>query len=242
MNTRVTILRKRSCFFSGLPFRPLVPFYILRMVYFRYFYLTSIRDPIHRYLSEWQHVRRNSSWWYHAVTCGGTEIVEDPCWPRGKSSNITLEEFLECPPNPANNRQTRMLADLILSACYNQSNPTMSRAQIEEFQLQSAKKNLAQMYFFMWKYPKKSQYIFEKTFKIPFSIPFPVFRPKSLRYIDKITPQELEKIKLRNQYDIELYNFGEKLFLKRFNLTKLENDDFEGINETINGTNKEYPW
>ena len=148
---------------------------------------------------------------------------------------VTLDEFLACPSNPANNRQTRMLADLTLSGCYNQS--IMPQAQKEDIMFKSAKTNLAQMAFFsVLKYPEISQYMFEETFKISFSVPFELRNEShSSKYIDRITPQQLEKIKLVNQNDIKLYEFGEKLFLKRFNVIKLQDEDFEEeISEVLN--------
>lgn len=53
---------------------------------------------------------------------------------------------MACPYNLANNRQTRMLADLSIVGCYNSS---LSSADRDRLMLASAKHNLKHMPFFM---------------------------------------------------------------------------------------------
>jgi len=53
---------------------------------------------------------------------------------------------MACPYNLANNRQTRMLADLSIVGCYNSS---LSSADRDRLMLASAKHNLQFMPFFM---------------------------------------------------------------------------------------------
>lgn len=53
---------------------------------------------------------------------------------------------MACPTNLGNNRQTRMLADLSLIGCYNSS---LSNAEKDNLMLESAKRNLHFMPFFM---------------------------------------------------------------------------------------------
>lgn len=38
---------------------------------FRYFYITFLRDPVHRYLSEFRHVRRGATWKTARLLCQG---------------------------------------------------------------------------------------------------------------------------------------------------------------------------
>lgn len=55
-------------------------------------------------------------------------------------------QFMMCPYNLANNRQTRMLADLSIVGCYNS---TLSSTDRDRLMLASAKHNLQFMPFFM---------------------------------------------------------------------------------------------
>ena len=36
----------------------------------RYFYITFLRDPVNRYLSEWRHVQRGATWRTAELRCG----------------------------------------------------------------------------------------------------------------------------------------------------------------------------
>lgn len=64
-----------------------------------------------------------------------------------------------------------MLADLSLVGCYNMSTvPEKKRAQLL---LESAKKNLRDMAFFgLTEYQRKTQFLFERTFRLRFIRPF----------------------------------------------------------------------
>lgn len=67
--------------------------------------------------------------------------------------HVGLDEFMACESNLATNRQTRMLADLALVGCYNQS--AMSKHERDRVMLASAKRNLAAMaYFGLTEYQK----------------------------------------------------------------------------------------
>ena len=71
---------------------------------------------------------------------------------------VTLDEFTSCPHNLANNRQTRMLANLSKIHCYNKT--AMSEAQRNALMLESAKENLRNMAFFgITEYQRETQVI-----------------------------------------------------------------------------------
>lgn len=57
-----------------------------------------------------------------------------------------MDEFARCTSNLAVNRQTRMLSDLALVGCYNQS--AMPEHDRDSIMLASAKRNLAAMSYF----------------------------------------------------------------------------------------------
>ncbi len=44
---------------------------------FRYLYLTVLRDPMQRYLSEWKHVQRGSTWIQTELKCNGRAATLD---------------------------------------------------------------------------------------------------------------------------------------------------------------------
>ena len=41
----------------------------------RYLYLTILREPISRYLSEWRHVRRGATWIGSKLRCNGRQAT-----------------------------------------------------------------------------------------------------------------------------------------------------------------------
>ncbi|VDN11006.1 unnamed protein product, partial [Dibothriocephalus latus] len=103
-----------------------------------YAYFTILRDPIERYISEWQHVRRGATWKAAKLLCAGHPPLPSeyqPCYRLSSSSstsieeedadsddltwtNVSLDHFADCRFNLANNRQTRMLASLEPLGCY----------------------------------------------------------------------------------------------------------------------------
>ena len=48
----------------------------------RYFYISFLRDPVSRYLSEWRHVARGATWDGAELKCGGVEWGQrlPRCW------------------------------------------------------------------------------------------------------------------------------------------------------------------
>ncbi|XP_043999626.1 heparan-sulfate 6-O-sulfotransferase 1-A [Gambusia affinis] len=90
----------------------------------KFYYITLLRDPVSRYLSEWRHVQRGATWKTSLHMCDGrTPTPEElpSCYEGSDWSGCTLQQFMDCPYNLANNRQVRMLADLSLVGCYNMS-------------------------------------------------------------------------------------------------------------------------
>ena len=84
--------------------------------------------------------------------------------------------------------------------------------------LKSAKQNLLKKfsYFLLNDYRPLSQYLFEKTFKVKFNENFT--QEESLfakEAFENLSRDELNEIIKLNRYDIELYNFGKKLFFER---------------------------
>ena len=135
--------------------------------------------------------------------------------PAGEDwEGVSLDEFVACPFNLANNRQTRMLADLTLVDCYNRSafaNP----AERDRIVLHSAMANLRSMVFFgLTERQVDSQHLFEHLFKIHFAEDF-VQRNSTHAESVNVTERQMRSIELRNDLDIRLYRYALRLFDER---------------------------
>ncbi|KAG5673803.1 hypothetical protein PVAND_003820 [Polypedilum vanderplanki] len=195
----------------------------------RYFYITLLRSPIARYLSEYRHVQRGATWKNSRHFCLGRQATSEelpPCYTGDDWMDVTLDEFADCESNLAANRQTRMLADLALVNCYNKTG--MSSEERDRIMLASAKRNLAAMSFFgLTEYQKISQYIFEETFNLRFAIPFEQHNSTlSMQAFESLTEAQQTKIKKINALDIELYDFAKELMFQRFKRLKAKDSDF----------------
>ncbi|XP_034531118.1 heparan-sulfate 6-O-sulfotransferase 1-A isoform X1 [Notolabrus celidotus] len=187
----------------------------------KFYYITLLRDPVSRYLSEWRHVQRGATWKTSLHMCDGrTPTPEElpSCYEGSDWSGCTLQQFMDCPYNLANNRQVRMLADLSLVGCYNMSTvPEKKRAQLL---LESAKKNLRDMAFFgLTEYQRKTQFLFERTFRLRFIRPFMQYNSTRAAGVDldNATVQRIEEL---NELDMELYDYARDLFQQRYQYTR----------------------
>ncbi|KAM8733271.1 heparan-sulfate 6-O-sulfotransferase 2 [Acanthopagrus schlegelii] len=186
-----------------------------------YYYITILRDPVSRYLSEWRHVQRGATWKASLHVCDGRSptLSELPsCYSGDDWSGCSLQEFMDCPYNLANNRQTRMLADLSLVGCYNGS--AMSEEERWAVLLESAKRNLRGMAFFgLTEYQRKTQYLFERTFNLEFIAPFTQLNGTRASSVD-VPPEIQRRILELNRWDVELYEYARDLFLQRFQVAR----------------------
>ncbi|RNA40356.1 heparan-sulfate 6-O-sulfotransferase 3-like [Brachionus plicatilis] len=121
-----------------------------------FFFFTIIRHPVKRYLSEWKHVARGATWIRknQKPSCLVDKYIK--CFRGGKNwLNVSLNDFMSCEFNLANNRQTKMLSN-IKTGCENTSDRTI---------LEEAKINLENMSFFaLNEFQVLSQKLFEKMF------------------------------------------------------------------------------
>ncbi|ELK36950.1 Peroxisomal acyl-coenzyme A oxidase 1 [Myotis davidii] len=183
----------------------------------KFYYITLLRDPVSRYLSEWRHVQRGATWKTSLHMCDGrTPTPEElpPCYEGTDWSGCTLQEFMDCPYNLANNRQVRMLADLSLVGCYNLSFvPEARRAQLL---LDSAKKNLRGMAFFgLTEFQRKTQYLFERTFNLKFIRPFMQYNSTRAGGVE-VDADTVRRIEELNDLDVQLYDYARDLFQQRY--------------------------
>ncbi|XP_067853454.1 heparan-sulfate 6-O-sulfotransferase 2-like [Heptranchias perlo] len=182
-----------------------------------YYYITVLRDPVSRYLSEWRHVQRGATWKASLHVCDGRSPTQEElpsCYPGDDWSGCSLKEFMDCPYNLANNRQVRMLADLSLVGCYNLSFMPEEKRKI--VLLNSAKSNLKRITFFgLTEFQRKTQYLFEKTFNLKFITSFTQFNSTRAAGVE-IDEQTQKRVEELNFLDMELYDYAKDLFLQRY--------------------------
>uniref|UniRef100_A0A8C9X4I9 Heparan-sulfate 6-O-sulfotransferase n=1 Tax=Sander lucioperca TaxID=283035 RepID=A0A8C9X4I9_SANLU len=73
-----------------------------------FYYITMLRDPVSRYLSEWKHVQRGATWKTALHMCDGRSPTQDElpaCYSGEDWTGVPLADFMSCPSNLANNRQ-----------------------------------------------------------------------------------------------------------------------------------------
>ena len=186
----------------------------------RIHFITIIREPIQRYISEWLHVSRQTelgkSVIFNTKNVCNKEVTMSECLPDIKYKEaINLEQFTLCKNNIAENRQTRMLA------YYNENNTDCSiyKTENKKFLLESAKQQLRHMsYFALTEYDDLSRKLFEKTFenRIRFqNIENYSSKQKTLEYIKRLDKGLFEKIKKINELDLELYDYAKQIFFER---------------------------
>lgn len=182
-----------------------------------FYYITMLRDPVSRYLSEWKHVQRGATWKTALHMCDGRPPTQDElpaCYSGEDWTGVPLPDFMNCPSNLANNRQVRMLADLSLVGCYNMS--SMSELERGRVLLASAKSNLRNMAFFgLTEFQRKTQYLFERTFGLHFIRPFTQINSTRAASVG-ISEKVRWRIEGLNALDMELYEYAKELFLRRY--------------------------
>ncbi|XP_075747487.1 heparan sulfate 6-O-sulfotransferase isoform X5 [Rhipicephalus microplus] len=214
----------------------------------RYFYVTLLREPVARFLSEFRHVQRGATWRSSRHLCGGRAPTADElpfCFNGTDWRDVTFQEFLACPSNLAVNRQTRMLADLTLVGCYNRS--SMSEHERDLLLLASARKNLRSTAFFgLTEEQHLSQQLFEATFGLRFVRPFEQLNEtRSTAAQGRVPPDDLKAVRRSsrsdammvetklasklweafslkglNHLDVQLYDYARKLMSERLQRLK----------------------
>lgn len=126
---------------------------------------------------------------------------------------------MACQHNLAHNRQTRMLANLSLVGCYNQS-VVSNRAVREQMMLESAKENLRDIAFFgLTEFQAESRYLFEHTFRLRFTMDFVQYSETHASKVD-VAPEQQERLSRLNHLDAELYTFAKQLFFARLEFAR----------------------
>ncbi|XP_059154946.1 heparan-sulfate 6-O-sulfotransferase 3-B-like [Physella acuta] len=187
-----------------------------------YHYLTFLRNPVSRFLSEWLHVRRGA-YWPKRYKCNQRYATREElhlCADGGPWLNVSFDDFIGCKYNLGFNRMTRMLANLSLVNCYNRTG--LSERYIRETLLKSAKENLLAMdYFGLTEQQEASQFLFETTFSLSIDRKLrssPVTRATNVT----VTPEMRDTVVAKNLLDVELYSFAAELFRQRVRLKERE--------------------
>jgi len=193
----------------------------------KYFYVTFLRDPVQRFLSEWQHVQRNATWkrhkeyGYRQMKCNHIVHQLPSCYDTQYWTKVPFDDFINCQRNLAFNRQTRMLADLKKISCYDHLKENFRNIQqphqIGQSMLESAKHNLKELAFFgLVERQADSQNLFETKFNVKFMVDFEQKR-KTVASNTLITPEQTRLIEEYNSLDMELYRYATELFNHRLN-------------------------
>ncbi|TKS66213.1 Heparan-sulfate 6-O-sulfotransferase 3 [Collichthys lucidus] len=186
-----------------------------------FYYITMLRDPVSRYLSEWKHVQRGATWKTALHMCDGRPPTQDElpaCYSGEDWTGVPLADFMSCPSNLANNRQVRMLADLSLVGCYNMS--SVSELERGRVLLASAKANLRNMAFYgLTEFQRKTQYLFERTFGLRFIRAFTQINSTRAASVG-ISEKVRWRIEGLNALDVELYEYAKELFLRRYQYSR----------------------
>ncbi|XP_046380026.1 heparan-sulfate 6-O-sulfotransferase 3-B-like [Haliotis rufescens] len=189
----------------------------------RHLYVTMVRDPLRRFLSEWKQVsERAATWIAERIICNGhaaTKAELPPCFSKNWL-NVTLDGFMECASNLGINRQTRMLANLSIVGCYNTSVSGFTFDERHYRMLASAKENLRNMaYFGLTGYQELSQILFENTFNLNFVKKFKYSSPsKTWSGRVKLSNAQRDKILHLNRFDVMLYQYAKDLFFQRLQM------------------------
>ncbi|XP_071085464.1 heparan-sulfate 6-O-sulfotransferase 2-like [Haliotis cracherodii] len=203
----------------------------------RYLYITILRNPVKRFLSEWMHVRRGATWKTATLACNkrSATLEEVPfCYDTVDWKNVSIDEFMNCPHNLAINRQSRMLANLTLVNCYNTTG--MSTEERNAKILASAKENLRKLAFFgLTEVQNLTQKLFEHTFGLEFADDFVQWM--STRSSQSGLPKAvIDRIIELNRNDIYLYQYAKDLFHQRVTkMMKEMNSNYSNLDlKTLN--------
>jgi heparan sulfate 6-O-sulfotransferase HS6ST1 len=198
-------------------------------------YLTFLRNPIDRYLSEYLHVKRGATWRQANRICNSQDIYANNCYKGAMNwkSITSLDEFINCDYNQANNRMTRMLADYdtlgcsILRCWTESSNCSRSlKKELDEQMLNSAMKTLENQigFFGLNEYQNLSYRLFERVYNGKFIFSNETkFLVESNRHLNKATKEQIYLIHEKNNLDIRLYKFAKKLFFMRLQSFEIYN-------------------
>ena len=201
-------------------------------------YITLLRHPVLRYLSEYLQTTRGACWPMHDRVCDGKVVASKQRLPfcadckRKRVFKVhvqeSLREYLSCDVIWRNNRLTLALADSELVTCWNTTQCTSGKR--DKVLLESAKQNLLKFAFFgILEFQEESGWLFERTFGMEFGIRPPYFPFNSsvanlLLQELSVHPSLYRRVIANNKLDLELYWFALEEFEKRMSAIGKELD------------------
>ena len=182
---------------------------------FRYFYISQLRNPVDRYLSEWKHQFRGNHWQDATLGCGrGVADWMDvrPCFIGESWMGVPLDDFMACPHNMATNRQARMLADLNLTNCYREYTKYEMQVKRAYSWVKSAMFNLKHMeYFGILEEQETSDRLLKETFNLELR----KHQAFGKAYSTPVTEEQFKRVLKLVELDIHVYMFAKTLFYRR---------------------------
>ena len=196
-------------------------------------FVSFLREPVHRFVSEFIHVRHTGSVWVfemeplseqqtifkeHMKNCVGFNKTN---WAR-----VSFDEFISCRSNLAINRQVKYLAKHSLDIAYR------SDARL----LKEAKEGLESLSFYgIFEYQTESRLLFEKMFgeRLKFCGRNHISRNNYFEKVpnskerthwfvkNSLSPALITKIIVINDLDIKLYEFALELFFRRLQFFRI---------------------
>lgn len=216
----------------------------------RFHFITMLRDPVKRFISEYFHVKLTGTMWIREEPprspdqfCLRGLIAK--CSLKNKHwRDVTLEEFLTCPWNQAFNRETRMLAvydskftmcDYVKQSAI-ENNPNMT--ELNEELLRRAILGLHSLKWFgLAEYQRESRRLLERMFDDRFKFKNEVNqKPTSVANDAQnvLSQSDMKRIKQLVHLDIRLYSYARDLFMRRLKEYKVV-ESFQNIT-TVNST------
>ncbi|XP_055866905.1 heparan-sulfate 6-O-sulfotransferase 2-like [Biomphalaria glabrata] len=188
----------------------------------RYHLLTLLRKPAARYYSEWlqskneeEHFFRNEPRLYRNISLE-LQKKQFPCYLGIKTSTLSLLDFISCSENPANNRQTRMLANL--TTVYSM---VMKGHSYEMALLYSAQNTLLKLPFFgIIDRPEDTLKLLDHEIGLRFKRTLNQHPTKASREYLSLEQNVYNKLLEANSLDIQLFQFAENYFNQRMNALK----------------------
>ena len=180
--------------------------------------MTYLRHPVDRFVSEWLHVSRGTTWYKAKTICDKTFPLHrniSKCHKGSDWAKVGLQEFIDCPHNPAINRQTWMLADLFEISCDRFRAPPDE--PLKKQILQSAKRNLRNMFYFGFtELRNETSALLQKEFGLNYKKSKLSAKTDAMRaapYIGKSLELKIHQI---NDLDMELYAYARELYNQRY--------------------------
>ncbi|KAH9503839.1 Heparan-sulfate 6-O-sulfotransferase 3-B [Bulinus truncatus] len=185
----------------------------------RYHLMTMLREPTARYISEWLYLKNEEEHFFknepRLFNNASIELQKKRvhCFVGIKTSTLSLLDFLNCRENPANNRQTRMLANLTAV-----NSMGLSGQDYEMAMLHSAQQTLLKLPFYgIINRPRDTFKLLEHELGIRFLKTFPHQETASEKHFS-MEPEVYSRLKEVNHLDFKLFRFAEIYFDKRMGL------------------------